>query len=207
MKEINYMKNVEIRRTLIANRIAEVLELVEHGGIADEREPREGLKETPIRVAKAFETWFSGYAYSEQDVADLLKVFKDGSQDVDEMVCCRNIPIYSHCEHHMAPILGRATVAYIPNGKIVGLSKITRLVEVYARRLQVQERLTTQIAHALSKHLAPKGVAVYIEAEHTCISTRGVKSRSQTTVTNKLVGAFKHNAQTRAEFMAIAREK
>ncbi len=162
---------------------------------------REGLIETPARVAKAYDTWFGGYA---QDPADVLKVFEDGAEGTDEMVVVKDIPVWSHCEHHMAPFFGTATIAYIPDGKIVGLSKLTRLVEIFARRLQVQERLTTEIANALNEHLAPKGVAVFINCRHTCVESRGVKSQGQSTITSKLTGVFKKEPHTRAEFMAIA---
>lgn len=163
---------------------------------------RPGIGETPMRVAKAYKTWFGGYGVDPKDV---LKVFKDGAEGCDEMVVVKHIPIWSHCEHHMAPFFGTATIAYIPNGKIVGLSKLTRIAEVFARRLQVQERLTTQIADALMDNLQPLGVAVYLECRHTCVESRGVKSAGQSTVTSKLTGVFKDDPAARAEFMAIAR--
>ncbi len=164
-------------------------------------ELREGLVETPKRVAKAFETWFGGY---DQSPADVLKVFKDGAEGTDEMVVVRNIPVWSHCEHHMAPFFGTVTIAYIPDDSIVGLSKFTRLVEIFSRRLQVQERLTTQIAEALEECLKPKGAAVYMTCRHTCVESRGVRSSGQDTVTSKLTGVFKTDGQTRSEFMSIA---
>lgn len=169
--------------------------------IEGDAELRPGLVETPKRVAKAYDTWFGGY---DLDPAEVLKVFEDGAEGCDEMVVVKDIPIWSHCEHHMAPFFGTATIAYIPNGKIVGLSKLTRIAEVFARRLQVQERLTTQIADALMDNLNPLGVAVHINCRHTCVESRGVKSAGQSTITTKLTGVFKTQPETRAEFMAIA---
>ena len=160
---------------------------------------REGLQETPARMLKAWQNhWGSGYGQNPEDV---MKVFEDGSEHYDEMILVKDIKVYSHCEHHLAPILGKAHVAYIPDGKILGLSKINRLVDMFARRLQVQERLTTQIADAMMKHLKPLGVAVYIEADHLCVKTRGIQDENSFTVTTALRGAFKDNPETRAEFM------
>jgi GTP cyclohydrolase I len=161
---------------------------------------REGLQETPRRVVKAWETWFGGY---KQDPASVMKVFEDGAERCDEMVLVKDIPVFSHCEHHIAPILGVAHVAYIPNGKILGLSKIARLVDMFARRLQVQERLTNQIADAMQEHLSPLGIAVVIEAEHTCMTTRGVKIAGGRTTTSAMRGAFRDEHETRAEFMGL----
>lgn len=162
---------------------------------------RGGLLETPARVAKAWQFWCKGYG---EDPAAILKVFEDGAEGCDEMVVVRDIPLYSHCEHHMAPIFGKATVAYIPDGKIVGLSKINRLVDCFARRLQVQERLTTQIADALMEHLAPKGAGVIINARHLCMESRGVCQQGHSTITSALRGVFKEGTQ-RAEFLQLAR--
>ena len=162
---------------------------------------REGLRETPKRFLKAWkEHWGSGYGV---DVKSIMKVFQDGSDNYDEMVLVRDIKLYSHCEHHIAPIIGIAHVAYIPNGSVIGLSKIVRLVEIFSRRLQVQERLTTQIAEALMEDLKPLGVAVVIEAEHLCMSSRGVKAQNSKTITSKLLGCFKEEPETRAEFMRL----
>lgn len=163
---------------------------------------REGLLETPARVVKAWDHWFKGY---REDPRALLKVFSDGAEQSDEMVVVKDIPFFSHCEHHIAPIIGLATVAYIPNGKIVGLSKITRLVDAYARRMQVQERLTDQIATTLMEELEPLGVAVQLRARHLCVESRGVQSLRQETITNSLNGVFKNQPATRAEFMTIAK--
>lgn len=170
------------------------------GGVIGEDIYREGLLETPKRVVKAWKHWTSGY---KVDIAGLLKVFEDGAEGYDEMVVRKNIRIYSHCEHHLAPIIGDCTIAYIPDGKVVGLSKLDRLADAFARRLQVQERLTTQIADALMEHLQPKGVGVHINARHMCIESRGVAQHSSDTVTSALRGVMKTEAATRAEFLAL----
>lgn len=162
---------------------------------------REGLQETPARVAKAWQHWCSGYG---KNAADVLKVFEDGAEHYDEMVIVKDIPIYSHCEHHLAAIIGTATIAYIPNGKIVGLSKLSRLADMFARRLQVQERLTDQIANAIDEHLSPKGVGVLIKARHLCMESRGVCQTGQFTITTALRGALKDDPQARAEFLQLA---
>jgi GTP cyclohydrolase I len=130
-----------------------------------------------------------------------MKVFEDGGENYDEMIIVKDIKVFSHCEHHIAPIIGKAHVAYIPNGKILGLSKINRLVDMFARRLQVQERLTTQIADSLMEELAPLGVAVYIEAEHLCVKTRGVQDENSFTITSALKGVFRDKPEVRNEFM------
>ena len=162
---------------------------------------REGLLETPKRFLKAWKNyWGRGY---EQNPKDVMKVFTDGADNYDEMVVVKDIAIYSHCEHHIAPIVGKAHIAYIPNGKIIGLSKLARLADVFARRLQVQERLTTQIAQALMDELEPLGVAVVIEAEHMCMSSRGVEKQGSVTLTSKLLGCFADEPATRAEFMHL----
>lgn len=162
---------------------------------------RGGLLETPHRVAKAWKFWSQGY---EQDPASVLKVFTDGAEGVDEMVVVRDIPFYSHCEHHLAPFFGTATIAYVPNGKVVGLSKLSRLLQVFARRLQVQERLTCQVADALMEHLQPKGAAVVIKARHLCMESRGVCQQGHHTVTSALRGVFKDEGDTRSEFLRLA---
>jgi GTP cyclohydrolase I len=162
---------------------------------------RGGLLETPARVAKAWEFWASGYV---KDPADILKVFEDGAEGCDEMVLVKGIPFYTHCEHHLAPFFGRATVAYIPDGRIVGLSKINRLVDCFARRLQVQERLTTQIADAINEHLKPKGVGVLIEARHLCMESRGVCQQGHTTTTSALRGVMLEGP-VRQEFLNLAK--
>lgn len=177
-----------------------VVRLLEHIG---EDPERGGLKDTPRRVLKAWERWTSGYG---KDVASVLKVFQDGAENCDEMII-RVVPFYSHCEHHLAAIIGHAVVAYIPNDHIVGLSKIDRVVDIFARRLQVQERLTNQIAESLMEHLQPKGVGVWINARHMCIESRGVSNQCSATDTLALRGVFKENPSTRAEFLAVARSR
>jgi GTP cyclohydrolase I len=162
---------------------------------------RGGLLETPKRVAKAWKFWCSGY---EVDPAEVLKVFEDGAEGCDEMVVVKDIPFYTHCEHHMAPFFGTATIAYLPDGKIVGLSKLSRLLDVFARRLQVQERLTGQVADALMQHLKPKGAAVVIKARHMCMESRGVCQQGHHTITSALRGAFKEEPETRSEFTRLA---
>lgn len=161
---------------------------------------REGLLETPARVVKAWKHWCGGYG---KDPAKLLKVFEDGGESYDQMVLVKDIPIYSHCEHHLAAIIGTASIAYIPNGKIVGLSKLSRLADMYARRLQVQERLTDQIADALFRHLEPKGVGVLIKARHLCMESRGICQQGHHTVTTALRGVIKDEPETRAEFLRL----
>lgn len=164
---------------------------------------REGLADTPKRVAIAFDQWFGGY---DADIGAILSTqFQDGGEGYDEMVIVKDIPFYSKCEHHMADIFGTATVAYIPNGKVVGLSKLSRCVDAYARRLQVQERLTKQIADALVEHLQPHGVGVVIKARHMCMESRGVRQQGHHTITSALRGVLKSEADARAEFMALAR--
>lgn len=159
---------------------------------------REGLRDTPARVVKAWAHWCSGY---DMDPKEILKVFEDGATGYDEMVLVRDIPLYSKCEHHLADIFGTACVAYIPNGRIVGLSKLSRLVECFARRLQVQERLTVQIADALQEHLNPLGVGVLIRARHMCMESRGISQQGHHTVTTALRGAMRTDPRTRAEFL------
>lgn len=162
---------------------------------------RQGLKETPERAAKAWAAWTSGYG---QDPAEVLKVFEDGAEGYDEMVVVKDMPLYSHCEHHLAAIFGTATIAYIPDGKVVGLSKLPRLLDVFARRLQVQERLTVQVADALMEHLAPAGCGVLIKARHMCMESRGIRQQGHHTVTSALRGVFKQGT-VRAEFLELAR--
>lgn len=163
-------------------------------------EHREGLRETPKRVAKAWMKWTEGY---NQDPAAILKVFEDGAEGTDEMVVVRNIPIYSKCEHHLADIFGTADIAYIPNGKVVGLSKLSRVANIFARRLQVQERLTNQIADAINDNLEPLGVGVVIRARHMCMESRGLCQQGHFTVTSALRGAFKEDPRTRQEFLTL----
>jgi len=161
---------------------------------------REGLLKTPSRVARAMEFLTQGYASSAEEVVG-KGIFKE---EHDNMIMVRDIELYSLCEHHMLPFFGKAHVAYIPNGKIVGLSKIPRIVDVYARRLQVQERLTEQIAEGLCRVLNPSGVGVVIEAYHLCMMMRGVEKQNSKTITSALRGAFREDPKTRDEFLRLA---
>jgi len=157
---------------------------------------REGLKDTPKRVVKAYKKLFSGYDKKPEDV---LTVF--GDELYDEMIVVKNIEFYSTCEHHMIPFYGKVHVGYIPDGKIIGLSKIPRLVEIYARRLQNQERMTSQIAQGLYDALKPKGVGVIVEASHLCMMARGIEKQSSIVITSSLKGNFKTKMETRNEFL------
>ena len=161
---------------------------------------REGLLETPTRFLKAWEEYTRGYREKPEEI---LKSFEDGAQSCDEMVIVRDIPVYSLCEHHLAPFFGKAYVGYVPDKRSLGLSKISRLVEIYGRRLQVQERLTNQIADALDTHLQPLGVAVVIECRHMCMESRGVRHTGTATVSSALRGSIKTNADTRREFLSL----
>lgn len=163
---------------------------------------RGGLLETPARMAKAWRHWTGGYAVKPED---LLKVFEDGAEKCDEMVIVKDIPFYSQCEHHLAPFFGTATIGYIPNGKIVGLSKLSRLTDMFARRLQVQERLTNQIADAIETHLQARGVGVVVRARHLCMESRGVCQQGHHTVTSALRGVMREQGETRSEFMTLAK--
>lgn len=171
--------------------------------IIGEDPDRPGLQETPKRATKAWTDWTAGY---HQNPEAVLKVFEDGAELCgDEMVIVKDIEIYSHCEHHLAPFFGCVHIAYIPNGKVVGLSKLARLADVFAKRLQVQERLTNQIANALVDHLQPLGVGVIVEAKHFCMCSRGVGKQGSTTITSALRGAIKDKPEARAEFMSLIR--
>jgi GTP cyclohydrolase I len=167
---------------------------------AGDNPEREGLRDTPARVARAFEDWFSGYG---QDPEDYLKRTFEEIEGYDDMVILRDIRFESHCEHHLAPIIGRAHVGYLPTSRVVGISKLARVVEAYARRLQVQEKMCAQIANTIQKVLMPKGVAVVIEAGHQCMTTRGVHKTGVTMVTSSMIGAFRSNSDTRREFLNI----
>lgn len=165
---------------------------------AGEDPAREGLLDTPRRVAKAYKDWFSGYALDPAEY--LRRTFKE-VEGYDELVVLRDISFESHCEHHMAPIIGKAHVGYLPNGRVVGISKLARVVEAYARRFQVQEKLTAQIAHSILDVLQPLGVAVVVEATHECMTTRGIHKRGVSMVTSAMLGTFRDDARTRAEFL------
>ncbi|RFC61966.1 GTP cyclohydrolase I FolE [Fulvimarina endophytica] len=162
---------------------------------------REGLLETPARVVKAYGELFGGY---KQEAGDVLgRTFEDVS-GYEDMVLVKDIDFHSHCEHHMVPIIGKAHVAYVPHGRVLGLSKIARLVDIYGRRLQTQESMTAQIADAMQRLLQPAGVAVMIEAEHLCMSMRGIRSRGATTITTAFNGAFKTDAELTRRFMKLS---
>src|SRR5437870_2540603 len=162
---------------------------------------RHGLVETPARAARAFEEYFAGYA---QDPAQILQKTFEEIEGYDEMIVLRGIRFESHCEHHLAPIIGQAWVAYIPNGRVVGISKLARVVDVYARRLQIQEKMTAQIANTINDVLEPQGVGVIIKASHHCMTTRGVHKPDTDLVTSRMLGCFRDNALTRQEFLGIA---
>ena len=164
---------------------------------------RSGLLETPARAARAFREYFAGY---EQDPLAILNKTFDETGGYEEMVVLRGIPFESHCEHHLAPIIGQAWVAYVPNGRVVGLSKLARVVDAYAKRLQIQERMTSEIAFAVQEVLKPQGVGVVIKATHHCMASRGVHKVGADMVTSCMLGCFRDNALTRQEFLAIANQ-
>ena len=163
---------------------------------------REGLRDTPKRVVDAYAEWFEGY--DADPAKELSRTFED-VQGYDDMVLLRDIEVESHCEHHMAPFLGKAYVAYLPNEKVVGISKLARVVEIFSRRLQTQEVLTNQIAEAIESHLAPRGTAILIDAEHQCMTTRGVHHRHVSTITTRFTGAFKDDPALMDRFLKLAR--
>ncbi len=167
---------------------------------AGEDPDREGLLDTPKRVASAYEDWFSGY--KDDPVRYLRRTFEE-VEGYDEMVVLRDIEFESHCEHHMAPIIGKAHVGYLPSNKVVGISKLARVVEAFARRFQVQEKMTAQIASCIHDVLQPKGVGVVIEAMHQCMTTRGVHKTDVSMVTSQMMGTFRTDARTRAEFLRM----
>jgi GTP cyclohydrolase I len=161
---------------------------------------REGLVDTPARVVRAYEEFFSGY---EMDPEDILERTFDEVSGYDEMVVLTGIRFESHCEHHMVPIIGKAHIAYLPNCRVVGISKLARVVEAYAKRLQIQEKMTAQIADAIDSALKPQGVAVVLEATHQCMTTRGVQKPGVAMVTSRMTGAFREDSRTRREFLSI----
>ena len=161
---------------------------------------REGLIETPKRVVKAYEEFFEGYNMDPEEV--LTKTFEE-VQGYDDAVIVRNIRVESHCEHHIVPILGVAHVGYIPNNRVVGISKLARVIEIFGKRLQTQETMTAQIADTIQKVLQPKGVAVVVDASHQCMTTRGIHKTESSTITSRMLGAFRDNPETRSEFMNL----
>ena len=167
---------------------------------AGEDPRREGLVDTPKRVAEAYRDWFSGY--KEDPVRFLKRTFEE-VEGYDEMIVLRDIEFESHCEHHMAPIIGKAHVGYLPRNKVVGISKLARVVEAFARRFQVQEKMTAQIANCIEDVLNPKGVGIVIEAVHQCMTTRGIHKAGVSMVTSQMLGSFREDARTRAEFLRM----
>ena len=161
---------------------------------------RDGLLNTPARLARAYEEYFRGY---NEDPETILSTTFEETEGYDEMIILRGIRFESHCEHHIAPIIGRAWVAYIPNGRVVGISKLARIVEVYAKRLQIQEKMTAQIANAIDKVLQPQGVGVIIKAEHYCMTARGIMKPGADLVTSRMLGVFRDSAATRQEFLSM----
>jgi GTP cyclohydrolase IA len=160
---------------------------------------REGLIETPARVVRAYEEWFTGYG---EDPDELLRRTFEEVAGYDEMVLLRDIRFVSHCEHHMAPIVGRVHIGYLPRNRVVGISKLARIVEVYAKRLQIQERITAEIANTLDRALQPHGVAVIVEGAHGCMTSRGVHQSKATMLTSRMLGAFRDRPETRQEFLS-----
>jgi GTP cyclohydrolase I len=167
---------------------------------AGDNPDRDGLHETPGRVVSAYEEYFKGY---DQDAEAILKKTFEEIEGYDELIVLRGIRFESHCEHHMAPIIGRAWVGYVPNGRVVGISKLARVVEAYAKRLQIQEKMTAQIANTIDKVLQPQGVAVVIKAEHHCMTTRGVMKPGTDLMTSRMLGVFRDCPMTRQEFMTM----
>jgi len=167
---------------------------------AGEDPAREGLLDTPKRVVRAYEDWFSGYTL-DADVY-LERTFKE-VEGYDEMIVLRNIEFESHCEHHMAPIIGKVHVGYLPRGKVVGISKLARVVEAYAKRFQVQEKMTAQIAGCIQRALQPLGVGVVVNGAHECMTTRGIHKRGVSMITSTMLGSFRDDARTRAEFLRL----
>jgi GTP cyclohydrolase I len=167
---------------------------------AGDNPERDGLHDTPQRVVKSYDEFFRGY---DQDPEAILKKTFEEIEGYDEMIVLRGIRFESHCEHHMAPIIGRAWVGYLPNGRVVGISKLARVVDAYAKRLQIQEKMTAQIANTIEQVLQPQGVAVVIKAEHHCMTTRGVHKPGTDMVTSRMLGCFRDNALTRQEFLSM----
>ena len=192
-------KTAEIKRPTQAEAEAAVRTLLLWAG---DNPDREGLVETPARVAKSFRELFGGY---ERNVADELGRTFEEVAGYDDMVVVRDIPFHSHCEHHMVPVIGKAHVGYLPDGKVLGLSKIARVVDIFARRLQTQEAMTAQIAESIQGALNPRGVAVMIEAEHMCMVMRGIRKAGSTTATTTFTGVFKDVPEEQVRFMMMAR--
>ena len=188
------VKNQSIRELEIEQAFRGVLRWI------GEDPDRDGLRETPGRLVRAYREYFCGY---EQDPEQILQKTFEEIEGYDEMVLLRGIPFQSHCEHHLAPIIGRVWVAYVPNERVVGISKLARVVEAYAKRLQIQERLTAQIANCIEQVLKPKGTGVVIKATHHCMTSRGVNKQGTDLVTSRMLGCFRDNPMTRQELMSM----
>ena len=171
---------------------------------AGDNPDREGLLDTPNRVARSYREFFKGY---EEDPQEILRRTFEEVEGYDEMITLKDIEFESYCEHHMVPIIGKAHIGYIPKNRVVGISKLARVVDVYAKRLQIQEKLTSQIANAIAEVLEPKGVAVIVEAQHQCMTTRGVHKSGVTMQTSKMIGLFRSDERTRAEFLTLIKAK
>ena len=197
IEKISNLKKIKSTKTSENEAIEAVKTLIRWAGDNPERE---GLKETPKRVVKSYKDFFSGYELDPREI--LSKKFKE-VDGYDEMIILKNIRLESHCEHHMVPFIGSAHVGYLPRKKVVGLSKLARLVEVFAKRLQIQEKLTAQIANAIDEVLQPKGVGVIIEASHLCVSTRGIHKPESRMVTSRMLGNFRTDPSTRREFLDL----
>ena len=191
------MPSIDKKKTTRAEAEAAIRTLIQWAG---DDPDREGLIDTPSRVVRSYEEFYQGYT---ADPRALLERTFEEVEGYDEIVFLRDIRFESHCEHHMAPIIGRAHVAYLPNQRVVGISKLARLIDVYAKRLQIQEKMTSQIANTINEILQPKGTAVVIEASHQCMTTRGVHKAGVSMVTSTMLGAFREEASTRREFLAI----
>jgi GTP cyclohydrolase I len=191
------MSNTDRDADIPADVLAAVRRLIEWAG---DDPAREGLADTPGRVARAYREYFKGYA--EDPGSHLSRIFEEVG-GYDEIVLLRDIPFQSHCEHHMAPIIGKAHIAYLPRNRVVGISKLARVLQAFARRLQVQERLTAEVADCIWTHLEPKGVAVVIEAAHACMSARGVNTPGVTMMTSRMMGIFRSDDRSRKEVLAL----
>jgi GTP cyclohydrolase I len=194
---ISRHENIDVNRPSRAEAEAAVRTLLRWAG---DDPDREGLTDTPKRVARAYEDWFRGY--NEDPMEYMRRTFEE-VDGYDEMIVLRDISFESHCEHHMAPIIGKAHVGYLPRNKVVGISKLARVVEAFARRFQVQEAMTAQIANCIQEVLKPKGVGVVVEAVHQCMTTRGIHKEGVALITSQLVGDFREDSRTRAEFLGI----
>ena len=192
-------KNTLYNRPTMAEAEAAIRTLIQWAG---DNPDREGLLGTPNRVARSYQEFFAGY---DEDPVEMLQRTFEETDGYDEMVLLRDIRLESHCEHHMVPIIGKAHIAYLPGSRVVGISKLARVMEIYAKRLQIQEKLTAQVANTIYEVLQPRGVAVVVEAAHQCMTTRGVKKSGVTMVTSRMLGGFRNNADLRNEFLSMIR--